>query len=101
MKKIAMTMALLLAGCAAQPSHQAITVVLTKDPNAVARCQSIGQIHSNSILTGVLQSQGYENMLTDLKNRAAARGATHVLLMDVSSGYASNNALGDAYRCAQ
>lgn len=99
MKKIAMTMALLLAGCAAQQSHQAITVVLTKDPNAVARCQSIGQIHSNSILTGVLQSQGYENMLTDLKNRAAARGATHVLLIDVSSSTASIDALGDAYRC--
>lgn len=101
MKKIPLTIALLLAGCATQPVNQATNVVLTKDTNVVARCQNLGQIHTSSFMGGIMHSQGYENALVDLKNRAAARGATHVLLMDVSSGYTGSNVLGDAYRCAR
>ena len=93
--------ALTLAGCAAtpNPSPNATPVVLTKDPAAVSKCQQVGEVHGNSLLGGIATSQGYENALADMKNQAAARGATHVLLMDVSSGHMGSNALGTAYRC--
>lgn len=99
-RTITLAIALALIGCVTTaPTPTASTVTLVRETSMVAGCQVLGQIHGNSVLTGVAQAQGYENMMTDMKNQAAARGGTHVLLLDVSSGYASNNALGQVYRC--
>lgn len=101
LKTLALPAALLLAGCATSPTAVATNVTLVKDVNLIVRCQNLGQIHTSSLMGGILQSQGYDNALTDLKNQAASRGATHILLMNISSGYAGSNMLGDAYRCGR
>lgn len=90
---------LAVVGCASTPQQGSASVLLVRDQAVVKNCQRLGSIRANSLLTGIVSSQGYDNMITDLKNQTAALGGTHVLVFDFTSNYASNNASGDAYRC--
>jgi hypothetical protein len=42
----------------------------------------------------------YDGSLKKLKARAAKMGATHLLLLNVASGFSGAQMLGKAYRCA-
>lgn len=94
-----------LGGCvttgAAHPQPNSSRVQLDREPSAVRGCDNLGSIRANSMLTGVLSSQGYDSLIADLKNKAAAKGGNHVLVFDFTSNYGSNNASGDVYRCRQ
>jgi hypothetical protein len=87
-------------GCASTPQQGSASILLVRDQATVKNCQRLGAVRANSLLTGIVSAQGYDNLITDLKNQTAALGGTHVLVFDFTSNYASNNAAGDAYRCA-
>ena len=63
--------------------------------------QFLGTITASSSLSGVLQHTGYENALNELLEKAAQRGATHVVLDPKSEPHywtTSQHIRGDAYR---
>jgi Domain of unknown function (DUF4156) len=89
----------LLSACTTLIS-EAGGVVLVSDGNTLASCQKLGQVHSRSLLSGIGASGiAYNNALTELKNEAADRGASHVMLVDTSSSLRVTKMIGDAYRC--
>lgn len=94
-----------IGGCATTgaPAPQSLnaSVQLDRDASLIRGCERLGPIRSNSVLTGVLSSQGYDSLISDLKSKAAAMGGNHVLIFDFTSNYGSNNASGDVYRCPQ
>ena len=75
-------------------------IVLVNEGAAVANCTPLGQMQSGSgwggwAATGV----GYNDAMASLKNQAAGRGATHILLINTSNTMGGTNMIGDAYRC--
>lgn len=75
-------------------------VALVKDETTVSGCERLAEVRGSSAWGGVVQIMAYNRALAQLKARAEKLGATHVLLMDVSSGPMGSNMLGVAYRCA-
>jgi hypothetical protein len=91
-------MALLSACSTLSDEGQGVFVV--SDASAVASCQKLGQVYSRSLLSGIgISGIAYNNALTELKNEAADRGATHVMLVDTSSSLGMTKMIGDVYRC--
>jgi uncharacterized protein YbjQ (UPF0145 family) len=74
-------------------------VALVKDETAVAGCERLTEIKGSSAWGGMVQNMAYNRALSQLKARAEKLGATHVLLLDVSSGTMGSNMLGVAYKC--
>lgn len=86
---------LILAGA---PTSSA-DIILVGDQAAVAQCERIGEVRGSSALGGMLTNMAYRRALAQLKARARAAGATHILVVDISSGFAGSNMIGQAYRC--
>lgn len=75
-------------------------IILASDRAALARCTSVGQIQSQSLWGGIAATGvAYNDAMASLKNQAAERGATHILLVSVSNTVGGTNMIGDAYRC--
>jgi hypothetical protein len=99
MRYAAIGLMALLSACSTL-SYEAQGVLLVSDGNAVASCQKLGRVHSRSLLSGIGASGiAYNNALTELKNEAADRGATHVMLVDTSNSLGMTKMVGDVYRC--
>lgn len=92
-------MNLLLILAAATVAAPADQVVLVGDASEIQGCERLGEVQASSLLTGMLANQGRKRTLSQIKERAAALGATHVQVLSSNFGYASNNMLGVAYRC--
>jgi hypothetical protein len=89
----------LLSACSTL-SEEAQGVLVVSDGNAVASCQKLGQVYSRSLLSGIGASGiAYNNALIELKNEAADRGASHVMLVDTSDSLGMTKMIGDIYRC--
>lgn len=89
------------AAAAAAPALAASTdVALVNDASQVAGCERLAEVRGRSNWGGVFASKSYDWALGQLKERAVALGATHVLLLNATNGYTGSNMLGVAYRCA-
>jgi hypothetical protein len=83
------------------PSPSSGSVQVVRELAAVAKCQRLSTIRAGSLIGGAMTSVGYSNTVAELQSKAAAAGGTHVLIIDMSSGFAGSNAMGDAYRCGR
>lgn len=77
------------------------TVELVNDASQVAGCERLAEVKGSSAWGGVVTNMAYNRALSQLKEKAAKAGASHVLLLNVSSGYTGSNMLGVAYRCVR
>lgn len=75
-------------------------VELVNEASQVSGCERIAEVKGSSAWGGVVTNMAYNRALAQLKEKAAKAGASHVLLLNVSSGYMGSNMLGVAYRCA-
>jgi hypothetical protein len=75
-------------------------VELAPDASAVASCQRLGEVRGSSLMGGLLASAAYNRALAQMKSRAAKLGATHVVLLNGTSGMGGSNMLGVAYKCS-
>lgn len=92
--------ALTLAACASTPSSTA-RAVLDGDPAVVNRdCKLLGTVTGRSLFSGVAASAA-DNATIDAREKAAAMGATHIVLLNVDAGGMLNTAqaAARAYRC--
>jgi hypothetical protein len=74
-------------------------IVIVRDSGVVTGCEALGEVRASSLLGGALTNMAYSRVLNSIKKRARDMGATHVVLVDSSSGFAGSNMLGQAYRC--
>ena len=76
-----------------------VNIALVKEASQVAGCERIAEVRGKSAWGGVFAVKSYDWALSQMKQRAASQGATHVLILDASSGYMGSNMLGVAYKC--
>lgn len=74
-------------------------IELVNEASAVSNCERLAEVRGSSAWGGIVTNMAYNRALSQMKERAAKAGGTHVLLMNVSSGYSGSNMLGVAYRC--
>lgn len=102
MKTIAIAVALLLTGCVTRGlSQEAQSVFVTTDFRQVEGCESLGMVAANDRMNGGFLGQGaaQENAERGLRNLAAQRGATVVLLKSENTGFTGSKQQGEAFRC--
>jgi hypothetical protein len=92
-------LALLVAGCANNPSTQA-AAVREVDATQVGKCALISNITGKSLLAGGVATSAV-NAMTDAKEQAAGLGANVVVIQSLDGGsmYAPATAKVKAYRC--
>lgn len=97
MKLAAIVLATLLvaAPAFAQPSD----VLIVRDESTLTGCQVLGEVRSSSSWGGVMAGYAQGKALAGLKKKAVRLGATHLVLLDGSSGWSGSYMLGQAYRC--
>lgn len=96
---IAPALVFVLSGCAAA-TQQASTVALVSERAAIAQCQPLGQIQSQSYWGGFAATgMAYNDAMNGLKNQAASRGGTHLMMVNSSNTMGGTNMIADAYRC--
>lgn len=89
-----------LALLAWQPAAAAAPdIALVNEASSLTGCERLSEIKGSSSWGGVFAAKSYDWALSKLKERAAALGGTHVLLLNATSGYTGSNMLGVAYRC--
>lgn len=97
---LAMLGTLLLAGCASAGDKAGSNITIVNDRTAVARCQALGQIQTDSLWGGfAMTGAAYNDAMGKLKAEAARRGGSHVLMVNSSNTMGGTNMIGDAYRC--
>ncbi|MBP7650882.1 MAG: DUF4156 domain-containing protein [Phenylobacterium sp.] len=89
--------AAMIAGAAL--AAQATEIIIVKDESSVAGCEYLGEVKGSSAWGGLVTNMAYNRARDGLKKRALALGATHVVLLDSSSGPMGSNTLGNAYKC--
>lgn len=96
----ALTAATLIAIMAASSAYaEGSGIELVNEASSVARCERLSEVKGSSAWGGLVTNMAYNRALAQLKERAAKTGATHVLLLNVSSGPMGSNMLGVGYRC--
>lgn len=86
-----------LACCAASAAQAQVRLV--RDSGAVAGCARLTEVTGSSLIGGALGQVGYENMLSEMREKAAAAGGNHLLLIDTQTGMMGARGIGEAYRC--
>jgi len=74
--------------------------MIVKDESTVASCEFLGEVKGSSAWGGLVTNMAYNRARDALKKRAREIGATHIVLLDSSSGPMGSNMLGNAYKCA-
>ncbi len=97
---VAFAAALVLAACATPLSDRAAKVRIVHSTEEVKGYTFLGQVVGSSAMTGVMRHQGMENAVNEVLDKAAAMGATHVLMPDKKASYwtFSENVRGEAYK---
>lgn len=99
---LAMLSILVLCACATATPQGSSIVIVAERQALGAQCQSLGQMQAQSGWGGLAATgAGYNDALNDLKNQAAARGGTHLLMINSSNTVGGTNMIGDAYRCGR
>lgn len=94
---IACAAVVVLAGCTAVPSREALTVH-DADSAMVQGCQFVGYVSGTSGWSGLAADAGESNAQNEAREKAARLGATDIVWQTVHSGFGST-ANGNAYRC--
>jgi hypothetical protein len=95
-----MAAAVLVASCATDLTPQASRVRIIPQAEA-AGLEFVGQVTGTSQLAGLGRHQGKQNAVNDMLEKAAALGATHVVMThDPRAAYWSmgQSVRGDAFR---
>jgi Domain of unknown function (DUF4156) len=91
-------------GCAGSPyatlSPAGERVRVTRNPNHVATCTSLGELSYTTLAGLLVNEKGYDNNRRALQNEAARRGADTVLILG-ERGDVQNVTFGEAYRCGE
>ena len=74
-------------------------VGLLTNAASVAKCKRLTQVSASPIPGEMMTNASYGSALTMMKTQAAKAGATHVVLLNASAGFAGGAMLGTAYRC--
>lgn len=88
-----------MAGCPAPAAAQSETVQIVKDRAALAGCDALGEVKGSSFLGRLLSDPASGMVMDEMKEKALAIGATHILLGEVQSGWIGTNAWGQAFAC--
>ncbi|MCJ2019597.1 DUF4156 domain-containing protein [Methylobacterium sp. E-065] len=91
-------MGVMLVGLLATGAH-AEAVRIVRDQAAVAGCQRLGEVRGSSLIGGALGGLGYDNMISEMQEKAAAVSGNSLLLIDTQSGMMGAKGIGEAYRC--
>ena len=86
-----------LGACATSRSAAAMRVQ-EADSNMVAGCTFLGEVAGTSSVGGAVASTGIENAKNEALERAAGKGATHVVWNALVGGE-QPSVSGKAYRC--
>ena len=88
---------LLLAGCAT------VETTAMKNIHEVdekpANCSMVAKVYGSSGIGGIAASTGVQNAKNEALAQAVAAGATHILWVEISSGFSHQHVIGNAYRC--
>lgn len=89
-----------LAGCQTA-TPESSNIVVTGNPELVRGCEFLGQEQGSQYLIGgvMLMGAAQDDANRRLRNRAAERGATHLLTTNQQMGMGGASATGDLYRC--
>ncbi len=89
-----------MGACATPMSDRAAKVRIVHAASDVRGYTFLGQVVGSSVLTGVMRHQGVENAVNEVLEKAAAMGATHVLMPETKASYwtASENVRAEAYQ---
>lgn len=88
-----------LAGLTATAAHGE-SVRIVRDQAAVAGCDRLSEVRGSSLLGGAFGSGiGYDNMISEMQEKAAAANGNRLLLIDTHSGMTGARGIGEAYRC--
>lgn len=82
-------------GAVAQP--EALHVV--GERSFLTGCISLGEVSGSSFLGILIENQGWENAVEEMKEQALALGATHLLVLNVTRTMTGSQGRGEAYRC--
>lgn len=100
---LATILVLILTGCATALSERASQIqVIT--PDDAENCQFIANVSASSNLTGLARHTGYQSAMNEVLDRAAAAGATSVVLdphSEPSYWTTSEIVRGVAYKCSK
>jgi len=94
---LAVVAILVLNGCATTLSQSAARV-MDADMKMANDCQFLGEVHGTSGWGNLAASTGIENARNEAREKAASKGATHIVWTNVAGGY-SPYVSGTAYRC--
>lgn len=88
-----------LAACATT-NPRSESVMLVRERAAVTHCVALGQLNARSMWGGYGgASMAHADSMASLKNQAAERGGTHLLLINAGDGVGGAPMTADAYRC--
>ena len=88
----------MLAGLLATGAHAEVARIV-RNQAAVAGCQRLGEVRGSSLIGGALGGVGYDNMIAEMQQKAAAVNGNSLLLIDTQSGMMGAKGIGEAYRC--
>lgn len=88
----------LLGGCVTTPTTAAYHV-RDADEAMVRGCTFVGHFFGTSGFSGAASGVGQMNVQTEIREKAARAGATHVVWRNLHSGWGSEGS-ADAYRCS-
>ncbi len=93
--------AFLLAGCASAPGKDPQTVGEADASYLNRECKLLGTVTSRSLFGGLSDEAKIQGAIKDVRAKAAAMGATHILMLKAEiSGVANlGEATARAYRC--
>lgn len=94
--------AVLLGGCASAASKNEARNVKDGDPAVVNRsCTLLGTVNGRSVFGGS-EAGRTDGAVTDARAKAAAMGATHIVVINLDSSgmFNTTNATARAYKCA-
>ena len=92
---------LMLGGCASSASQTAARDVKDGDPATVNRdCKLLGTVNGRSVFGGAEASRT-DGAVADARAKAAAMGATHIIVInvDTSGMFNTGYATARAYKC--
>lgn len=93
--------ALLCAACASAPTTKA-DALQEGDPQFLNRdCKLLGTVEGRSVFGGLSEEAKLKGAVTNVREKAAAMGATHILMMKatVTGAMGIGEASARAYRC--
>ena len=90
-------LALSTLGCSTTLSPEGFRVV-EADEKMVSECDFVGSVEGGSGIGGMSQETGMQNAKNQAIEAAADRGATHIVIDNITGGYAPY-VNGRAYRC--